>query len=106
MEYDYTADDMTDEELVRLDMMYDEVHALIKPDFIQEYVACYIYALYKYRFLERKTTPLRNHINSCLNDFNIVDYNDIELEKVKKILKEKYKLKIIQEKPYLELEEI
>ena len=107
MDYeDCTADDISDEELIRLDMMYDEVRALLKPDFIHEYVACYIQALYKYKFAERKTTPMYNHIYSCIQDFNCVNMEDIDFEMVKEILINKYKLKVIKEEPYLELEEI
>ena len=107
MEFDKDLDeDMDDEELVRLEMMYDEVRALLKPDFIHEYVACYLQALYKYKFADRKTTPMYNHIYSCIQDFNCVNMEDIDFEKVKEILINKYKLKVIKEKPYLELEEI
>ena len=106
MEYDCTADDMTDEEIARLCLMNDEVREMLKPDFIQEYVAKYIQALYKYEFAQRKTSALRNHINSCIEDFNCINYKDINLKKVNQILKDKYQLRIIKEEPYLELEEI
>lgn len=102
----YIDDEIEGEELIRLDMMYDEVRALLMPDFVHDYVACYLQALHKYEFLKRKTTPIKNHIYSCLQDFNCVEYEDIELNKIKTILKEKYRLKIVQEEPYLELEEI
>ena len=107
MEYeDCTADDIDGEELIRLDMMYDEVRTLLKPDFIHEYVACYLQALHKYKFTERKTTPMYNHIYSCIQDFNTIRMEDIDFDRVKEVLKEKYKLKVIKEEPYLELEEI
>ena len=76
MEYeDCTADDIDGEELIRLDMMYDEVRTLLKPDFIHEYVACYLQALHKYKFTERKTSPMYSHIYSCIQDFNCVNMN-------------------------------
>jgi len=107
MEFDKDLDeDMDDEELVRLEMMYDEVRDLLKNNFLNEYVACYLQALHKYEFLKRKTTPLFRHVNSCIDEFNNVNYEDVNFDKVKDILKEKYRLKIAQEEPYLELEEI
>ena len=107
MDYeDCMEDDISGEELIRLDMMYDEVRTLLKPDFIHEYVSCYIYALHKYGFADRKTSSMYSHIFSCIQDFNCIRMEDIDFDKVKEILINKYKLKVIKEKPYLELKEI
>lgn len=99
-------DDFNEDEMIKLDMMYDEINSLMKYDFLQEYIALYLQCLYKYDFLKEKTTNLKRHINSAVNAFNNIKDKDIDLEKIKQILKQKYNLKIIKEEPYLELEEI
>ena len=99
-------DELSEEELIKLDMMYDELNDLLKIDFLQEYVALFIQCLHKYKFLEAKTTSLRRHVNSAIDAFNNANYDDVDFEKVKKILKEKYNLELIREEPYLELKEI
>ena len=107
MDYeDCTEDDISGEELIRLDMMYDEVRELLKPDFIHEYSARYLYALHKYGFADRKTSSMYSHIYSCIQDFNCVRIDEIDFNKVKEILLNKYRLKVVREEPYFEVEEI
>ena len=99
-------DDYSEEEMIRLDMMYEELDDFLKTEFLQEYIALYFWCLYKYEFLESKTSDLRRHVNSAINAFNNVKYGDVNFKRIKQILKEKYYLKIINEEPYLELKEI
>jgi len=99
-------DEVSEEELIKLDMMYDELSEFLKNEFLQEYVALYIQCLYKYEFLEAKTTSLRRYVNSAIDAFNNASYEDVDFDNVKKILKEKYYLDLIREEPYLELKEL
>ena len=99
-------DDYSEEEMIKLDMMYDDLNKFLKTNFLQEYVALYLMCLYKYDFLDEKTTDLVRHINSAIDTFNNVKYNDVNFRKVKQILKQKYNLIIVKEEPYLELKEI
>ena len=103
---DFEDDEYSEEDLIKLDMMYDEMQEILVNDFLQEYVAKYIQCLYKYEFLQAETTSLRRHVNSAIDTFNSASYEDVNFEKVSKILKDKYRLKIIREEPYLELKEI
>lgn len=99
-------DEFSEEELLKLDMMYDEVNELLINDFLQEYIALYIQCLHKYEFLKSKTTSLRGYVNSAIDAFNNVNYDDVDFQKLKQILNTKYNLDIIMEDPYLELKEI
>lgn len=86
--------------------MDDEVRTLLKPDFIYEYVVCYLQILYKYLLVGRITTSMYNHVYSCIQDFNCVKMDDVDFDKGKEILIDKCKLKIIKDASYLEFEEI
>lgn len=99
-------DEFSEEQLIRLDMMYDEVNDFLKKDFLQEYIAFYIVCLHKYEFLKLETSSLRRHVNSAIDAFNNARYEDVDFKRVKQILKEKYRLELIREEPYLELKEI
>ena len=106
MSEELLEDEFSEEEILKLDMMYDEVNELLINDFLQEYIAFYIYCLHKYKFLEAQTTSLRCYVNSAIDAFNNVSYKDVDFAKVEKKLEEKYNLKLIQSEPYLELKEI
>jgi len=91
--------DFTEEEDIKIGKFFDEVRNFIKDDFLEEYVAFYIYKLYEYQFPSLYRTPFRHHINSAMENFTSLTYKDIDFIKVKEILKEKYNL-IFNEEPF------
>lgn len=96
--------DFTDEEEMKIIELNDELHNYIVMTYLNDFIAYYLYKLYKCPIdvLEGTTTQL---FNSALVEFNNLKIEDISEKKVKDILLRKYKLEII-DNDYTKLKEI
>ena len=75
----------------------------IKNEFLNEFLAFYIATLYVKNALWDDALDL--HIGSALDYLSTISLNDCNKNKIKNILKDKYKLKILKESP-LEIVEV
>lgn len=91
-ELDYELE--TDEE--KISIFFDEYENYILNETIPEVVAHYLAKAYKMNLLS--PCPIRNHINSALDIFNIECELESIYSKIENILYEKYNLKIVNPK--------
>ena len=89
--------DFIDAEERNIELFFNELDNYIKNNILNEYVAYFFYLLHKYNFSSLGNTPINNYINSAMESFCNLNAEDIDLVKVKQILKEKYNLVLIEE---------
>ncbi len=94
---------MSDEEFESIIMPFDKMIKDYLIDFAKEYIAFYISNAYQYNALWDEKFSLT--IVSALERLVELDIEDIDLNEIKKILEEKYDLKITCELP-LKIEDI
>lgn len=94
---------MSDEEFESNIMPFDKMIKAYLIDFAKEYIAFYISNAYQYNALWDEKFSLT--IVSALERLVELDIEDIDLNEIKKILEEKYDLKITCEFP-LKIEDI
>lgn len=94
---------MSDEEFESIIMPFDKMIKAYLIDFAKEYIAFYISNAYQYNALWDEKFSLT--IVSALERLVELDIEDIDLNEIKKILEEKYDLKITCEFP-LKIEDI
>lgn len=89
--------DITEAEERNIELFFYELDNYIKNNILNEYVAYFFYELHKYNFSSLGNTPIKNYINSAIESFTNLNAKDVDLVKVKQILKEKYNLVLIEE---------
>ena len=89
--------DITEAEERNIELFFNELDNYIKNNILNEYVAYFFYELNKYNFSSLGNTPIKNYINSAIESFTNLNAKDVDLVKVKQILKEKYCLVLIEE---------
>lgn len=94
---------MSDEEFESIIMPFDKMIKAYLIDFAKEYIAFYISNAYQYNALWDEKFSLT--IVSALERLVELDIEDIDLNEIKKILEEKYDLKITCEFP-LKIEDV
>lgn len=87
--------DISDEEFERIiEPFLKELHTYIEK-MMQDYAAFYLYCKFKHSAMW--ICPLTAHLNSAIDE--LCEADSFNIPKIKKILKDKYSLEIISEKP-------
>ena len=89
--------DITEDEERNIELFFNELDNYIKNNILNEYVAYFFYELHKYNFSSLGNTAIKNYINSAIESFCNLNTKEIDLVKVKLILKEEYNLVLIEE---------
>ena len=75
----------------------EKLHDYVVNNFLNEYVATHMAVYFNGDAMWSQT--LHQQLNSAVEDFSQFTEKDCDIEQIKKILKEKYKLKITNESP-------
>ena len=81
----------------------EEMHNYIKDNFLNESVAHHIAVYFKGNAMWKQN--LNQQLNTAVEDLAQFTVKDLDIDKIKKILEEEYKLRIINDSP-LDIEEI
>ena len=103
MDY-YDEQDFNDKEIEILNKLDDDLLNYIKEQYLNDFMAYYLYSYNKCE-IKVLTGSLFQQVNTAIETFAQLTYEDVDIDKVKSILKEKYNLKIKNEEK-IELEEI
>ena len=79
------------------DMFFKKLDKYIENDISNQYIAKYLYLAYQNDYLWEE--DLKRIISSSIEGIELTIEETYNINKVKKILEEQYKLKIINEKP-------
>ncbi len=96
-----SMDDISDEEFDKIVFPFDEAITKYIDNMVYDYMAYYIATGYKMSAIWNSS--LKAHCNSSMDNISSID--NFDYNKIKEILKEKYKLKIVNDEQ-LEIEEI
>lgn len=89
---------MSNKEYKKLtDTFFEKLTEYIKNDISNQYIAKYLYLAYQNDYLWEE--DLKRIISSSIEGIELTVEETYDINKVKKILEEEYKLKIINEKP-------